>query len=121
VEADEGTGRGVKNRTSFLGRAALVAALLATGAAALAAAYPATLRVPRKDPRQTGVPHALFSHRGHAAMGCQACHPSVFPQAPLAFTHDDMKAGRFCGACHDGDVAFAIAGAKCGGCHAPAR
>jgi c(7)-type cytochrome triheme protein len=52
-------------------------------------------------------------------MGCQVCHPSVFPQAPVAFTHEEMKAGRYCGACHDGGVAFAIAGAACGGCHAP--
>jgi len=102
--------------------AVTVAALLGLAGAALAAvAYPATLRVPRRNPGVTGVPAALFSHRGHAALGCQACHPTVFPQARVSFTHDDMKAGRYCGACHDGGVAFAIAGAACGGCHAPGR
>jgi c(7)-type cytochrome triheme protein len=101
----------------------LVAAFLGvSGAVALGAAFPATLRLPRRDPaRAPGVPAALFSHRGHAALGCQACHPAVFPQAQVSFTHDEMKAGHFCGACHDGGVAFAITGAACGGCHAPLR
>lgn len=97
-----------------------LAALLVCGGVALGAAFPATVRLPRRDPKHApGVPAALFSHRGHAAMGCQVCHPSVFPQAPVAFTHEEMKAGRYCGTCHDGGVAFAIAGAACGGCHAP--
>ena len=61
-----------------------LAALLACGGAALGAAFPATVRLPRRDPKHApGVPTALFSHRGHAAMGCQVCHPSVFPQAPF--------------------------------------
>jgi c(7)-type cytochrome triheme protein len=112
----------VIRRFAGAGRVVVAAVLLASGAAALGAAFPATLRVPRRDPRQApGVPCALFSHRGHAAMGCQTCHPAVFPQARVGFTHEDMKAGRYCGACHDGDIAFAIAGAACGGCHAPGR
>ncbi|HVU51841.1 MAG TPA: c(7)-type cytochrome triheme domain-containing protein [Polyangia bacterium] len=108
-------------RARGLARGLVVAALL-TAAAALGAAFPATLRIPRRDPKAApALPAALFSHRAHASMGCQVCHPSVFPQAPTAFAHDDMKAGRYCGACHDGGVAFAIAGAACGGCHAPRR
>jgi c(7)-type cytochrome triheme protein len=104
------------------GRLLVAAAVLLSCAAALGAAFPATLRLPRRDPqRAPGVPAALFSHRGHAAFGCQACHPTLFPQAPVAFTHEEMKVGRFCGACHDGGVAFAIAGAACGGCHEPRR
>lgn len=101
----------------------VVATLLVSAAAVFgAAAVPATMRLPRRDPRRApGVPAALFSHRGHAAFGCQACHPAIFPQAPVAFTHEEMKAGRHCGACHDGNVAFAIAGAACGGCHVPPR
>jgi c(7)-type cytochrome triheme protein len=103
-------------------RFAVVAALLAVAGAALGAAFPATLRLPRRDAgRAPAVPNALFSHRGHAAMGCQACHPTIFPVGRVAFTHDDMKAGKYCGACHDGGVAFAVAGASCRGCHAPGR
>ena len=109
-------------RAARLGRLVVASAMVASGAVALAAAFPATLRLPRRDPRRApGVPAALFSHRGHGAFGCQACHPAVFPQAAVTFTHEDMKAGRYCGACHDGGVAFAIAGAACGGCHAPRR
>lgn len=100
----------------------VVVVVVGAAAAALGAAFPATLRVPRRDPgRAPGVPGALFSHRGHGALGCQACHPELFPQQLVSFTHEDMKAGRFCGACHDGGVAFPIAGAACGGCHAPVR
>ncbi len=110
-------------RPSPFAAPSIVAALVISAAAVFgAAAVPATMRLPRRDPRRArGVPAALFSHRGHAAFGCQACHPAVFPQASASFTHDEMKAGHFCGACHDGNVAFAIAGASCGGCHAPER
>ena len=95
--------------------------LLVSGAA-LAAAFPAILRLPRRDPQSApAVPHALFSHRGHEQFACYACHPATFPQAPLAFTHEDMRAGRFCGRCHDGGTAFAIQGAQCGSCHVVAR
>jgi c(7)-type cytochrome triheme protein len=108
--------------TGGITRAAVTLVVLGAAGAALAAAFPATLRLPRRDPgRAPGVPAALFSHRSHAALGCQACHPTIFPQAPLAFTHEDMKAGKYCGACHDGGIAFAISGAACGGCHASGR
>jgi c(7)-type cytochrome triheme protein len=90
------------------------------GSYALGAAFPAALRLPRRDPGQApSVPAALFSHRTHGAFGCFACHPSVFPQAPLGFTHEDMRAGRFCGRCHDGAQAFAVEKLACGGCPAP--
>jgi c(7)-type cytochrome triheme protein len=87
----------------------------------LAAAYPAALRVPRLPAARADAsfPRALFSHRVHAASGCYACHPSTFPQAPLAFGHDDMKRGRACGRCHDGRGAVAVESLACGACHAP--
>jgi len=89
---------------------------------ALAAAFPAVLRIPPRDPGAARtLPPASFSHRTHQSFGCYACHPSTFPQAPLGFTHADMRAGRFCGQCHDGRIGFAIAGAACGGCHATSR
>ena len=52
-------------------------------AVALGAAFPAVLRIPRRNPGAAAVPpRALFSHRTHGSFGCYACHPSVFPQAP---------------------------------------
>jgi c(7)-type cytochrome triheme protein len=113
----------VTRRPSWLAPPLVVGTLFVSAAVVFAAAaVPATLRLPRRDPSHApGVPAALFSHRGHAAFGCQACHPSMFPQSSVAFTHEEMKTGRYCGACHDGNVAFAIAGAACGGCHVPPR
>ena len=97
----------------------VIPGLLAVSAAAFAAAFPAVLRIPPKNPSAPRtVPAASFSHRAHQSFGCFACHPTVFPQAPLGFTHDDMRRGRFCGQCHQGETAFAIEGAACNGCHA---
>lgn len=108
---------GRSRRGLWLGLAVLMAA-----APVIAAAYPSVLRIPRKDiGRAPSVPFALFSHRTHGSLGCFACHPSVFQQVLLGFTHDEMSRGRFCGRCHDGRVAFAVAGRACGDCHAPMR
>jgi len=108
-------------RASSRSRAAwLAAVLLLAAATALAAAYPAVLRIPRREAgRLPALPEALFSHRTHDAFGCYACHPTTFPQAPLAFTHDDMNKGRFCGRCHDGRMSFPVAGTACARCHVP--
>jgi c(7)-type cytochrome triheme protein len=100
----------------------LAAAVLMVAAPVIAAAYPSVLRIPRKESgRAPSVPLALFSHRTHGSLGCFACHPSVFQQVPVGFTHDEMRAGQFCGRCHDGRVAFAVARRVCGDCHAPMR
>jgi c(7)-type cytochrome triheme protein len=101
---------------------ALALALAAPAALALAAAFPATLRIPRREPgRASSVPTALFSHRTHGAFGCYGCHPSIFPQEPVGFTHDEMRAGRYCGRCHNGQGAVAIETMVCRSCHVPGR
>ena len=103
-------------------RAAGVVGLCALGGSvALGAAFPAVLRIPRNNSGAAIPPPALFSHRGHASVACNGCHPSVFPQAPVGFTHQQMREGQFCGHCHDGRTAFAITGAACSGCHVDAR
>jgi c(7)-type cytochrome triheme protein len=96
----------------------VVVALLAAGPL-LAAAYPAVLRIPRA-PAATApaeFPRAMFSHRTHGSSGCYACHPSTFPQAPLGFTHQDMRRGQFCAHCHDGRSVVAVSTLACGACH----
>jgi c(7)-type cytochrome triheme protein len=99
----------------------VVLALLVSSAA-LGAAFPAVLRIPRRDPGVSSPPRALFSHRSHATFGCYACHPSIFPQQTLVgFTHQEMSEGKFCGRCHDGRTAFAIPGTTCTRCHVDAR
>ena len=99
--------------------AGLLAVLLSS--VALGAAFPAVLRIPRKNAGVTVPPPAMFSHRTHQTFGCYACHPTVFPQAPVGFTHAEMREGKFCGRCHDGRASFAIEGAPCGRCHVDGR
>jgi c(7)-type cytochrome triheme protein len=100
------------------GRRLIVALGLLLSSVALGAAFPAVLRIPRRNPGAAAFPpRALFSHRTHQSFGCYACHPSVFPQAAVGFTHAEMQDGKFCGRCHDGRSAFAIPGATCARCH----
>jgi len=104
-----------------IGRRTVWLSLFVSSVAA-AAAFPAIVRLPRRDPaRGSALPAALFSHRAHRDFMCLGCHPATFPQAPLAFTHEDMRAGRYCGRCHDGGRAFSIEGARCESCHVAAR
>jgi c(7)-type cytochrome triheme protein len=102
-------------------RLGAVLALLVSSVA-LGAAFPAVLRIPRRNPGVPYPPRALFSHRSHETFGCYACHPSIFPQQTLiGFNHQEMSEGKFCGRCHDGRTAFAIPGTACARCHVDAR
>lgn len=104
------------------GRRLVIVTGLLVSTAALGAAFPAVLRIPRRDPGVPYPPRALFSHRSHEKFGCYGCHPSIFPQQTLVgFTHQEMSEGRFCGRCHDGRTAFAIPGTTCTRCHVDAR
>jgi c(7)-type cytochrome triheme protein len=110
----------VKNPRRTLRRMGWLSLLVSS--VSFAAAFPALVRLPRRDPaRSPGLAPALFSHHAHRDFVCLTCHPATFPQAPLAFTHEDMRAGRYCGRCHDGGTGFAIEGARCESCHVPAR
>jgi c(7)-type cytochrome triheme protein len=87
----------------------------------LALAIPATVRIPRRADHRSFAPAAVaqFSHAAHQPLRCFQCHPAVFPQAPLAFDHAAMDAGRFCGSCHEGQRAPAVASYSCESCHVP--
>jgi c(7)-type cytochrome triheme protein len=82
---------------------------------------PASVRIPIARAHPAGAPAeaARFSHVAHRQMNCHQCHPSPFPQAAWGFTHEDMRAGRACGACHEGQRASAITAHRCQECHAP--
>jgi len=109
-------------RTVAWSRRGAVALVTLASSIAVGAAFPAVLRIPRRDPHAAAFPpSALFSHRTHESFGCYACHPSIFPQALTGFTHEEMRAGKFCGRCHDGRTAFAIPGASCARCHVDAH
>lgn len=82
-------------------------------------AVPDTVRIPKAKPHPQGAPEAaaLFSHWAHGSYRCFACHPSVFPQTPAAFTHADMNEGRYCGHCHGAGEAPAVYSYRCERCH----
>jgi c(7)-type cytochrome triheme protein len=66
----------------------------------------------------------IFSHRRHVGwIACELCHPEVFPisrRGDVRIRMADMRAGRFCGACHQG-VAFPLSTCqRCHGRHDPA-
>jgi len=65
----------------------------------------------------------VFSHQVHTAVSdkCTACHVTLFRMLRPArqVTHTDMDAGRSCGACHNGQMAFGSTDpAGCARCHA---
>jgi c(7)-type cytochrome triheme protein len=100
---------------------ALAGAGLLVWLALAAFAVPDQVRIPKTRPHPPGAPQARarFSHWGHGAYRCFACHPGIFPQELVGFTHADMNQGRFCGCCHDGREAKAVAAHRCESCHAP--
>jgi c(7)-type cytochrome triheme protein len=63
----------------------------------------------------------VFSHATHvpfAGNRCVACHPKLFSilQPTRRISHEEMHAGKQCGACHDGTKASGIQ-EDCGHCH----
>jgi c(7)-type cytochrome triheme protein len=67
---------------------------------------------------------ALFSHEAHSQAGnqCTDCHDSLFQKKAgsadikKALSKRNMKKGKFCGACHDGQKAFSVK-KSCKKCH----
>lgn len=103
----------------------MIARLLAL---ALLAAPVAVMALPESVPIPPAVDHdgdpeypAVFDHWTHDQYRCYACHPAVFPQSRMGFTHDQMDEGLFCGTCHDGKAAFHPQDddVECDLCHRP--
>lgn len=67
-----------------------------------------------------GVSPAVFPHWLHRTRAtCSVCHDELefeMQTGSTEVTEADNRAGRFCGACHDGTTAFALAG-NCIRCH----
>lgn len=71
----------------------------------------------------------IFSHKRHTmefGLDCDECHDELFEmEAGAAEEYEDfnmeaMYDGKYCGACHDGDYAFA-ANTRCTTCHIGVR
>ncbi len=67
----------------------------------------------------------VFDHKIHiedAGLDCDSCHDDIFEQAAGTaeengdFTMKSLYEGKYCGACHDGDTAFA-SNTRCAVCH----
>ncbi len=71
------------------------------------------------------VKSVLFSHKTHVEeneMDCDTCHEDIFQMEALAaqdeddFTMEGLYEGKYCGACHEGSVAFS-SDTQCARCH----
>ena len=96
-----------------VGSSILLVATLASGW------MPVTVRIPIVRPHGKGDPKmaALFSHWSHDQYSCYVCHPTIFPQALLGFTHDELDDGRYCASCHNAKVAPSVDDMECKSCH----
>lgn len=66
------------------------------------------------DEKTTG--KVTFDGKVHAASKCKDCHPELFKMKKSdKLSKADMKAGKSCGACHDGKKAFDMK--ECTKCH----
>ncbi|HEX4934364.1 MAG TPA: c(7)-type cytochrome triheme domain-containing protein [Gemmatimonadaceae bacterium] len=69
-------------------------------------------------------PRATFPHWVHRSRyRCKACHMELFEPRSGAnrITMQDISAGKACGACHNGRVAFAAQFGSCERCHIPPK
>lgn len=67
-----------------------------------------------------GVPPAVFPHWIHRIRyKCYACHPALFEMRAGAnpITKDAIREGKFCGACHNGKIAWGVSFETCNRCH----
>lgn len=108
--------RGWKWEASWLAVAVLI---LAGHAAAEQLRLPPDLTYSKAE----GSPgKVVFSHQLHTAVAdkCTACHIQLFRmlRPTRQVTHADMEAGKSCGACHNGQMAFGPTDAAgCPRCH----
>lgn len=67
----------------------------------------------------------IFSHTVHVddnGLDCESCHDDLFEMEALNaqenadFTMQSLSEGNYCGACHDGDMAF-DSDSQCASCH----
>jgi c(7)-type cytochrome triheme protein len=96
------------------------AGLLLATSVGLGAGVEGDIRFQRKGDVAAEMPPALFPHWVHRIrFRCYVCHESIFTMKAGAndVSMDVIGQGKFCGACHDGKTAFAVAFETCGRCH----
>jgi c(7)-type cytochrome triheme protein len=74
----------------------------------------------KREGREGGTPVAVFPHWFHRIRyKCYACHPGLFQMKAEKdkISMEAIQAGKFCGACHNGKVAWAVNFETCNRCH----
>lgn len=88
--------------------------------ASVALAVEGDVVLARKDGDRAIAP-AVFPHWIHRIRyKCYACHPAPFEMKAGAnpVSMEAIRAGKFCGACHDGKIAWEVTFDTCNRCHA---
>ncbi len=74
----------------------------------------------KREGGEGGTPAAIFPHWIHRIRyKCYACHPAPFEMKAGAnkVSMDAIQEGKFCGACHNGTIAWAVSFDTCSRCH----
>ncbi len=74
----------------------------------------------KREGGEGGIPSTIFPHWFHRIRyKCYACHPTPFEMKAGAnkITMDAIQEGKFCGACHNGKIAWAVTFETCNRCH----
>jgi len=74
----------------------------------------------RKTPGTAEIPPALFPHFLHRMQfKCHVCHDAIIVMKAGAndITMEAIQAGKYCGACHNGKIAFQATFDGCPRCH----
>jgi c(7)-type cytochrome triheme protein len=108
--------KGGETRMRFLSIFLTIAFVAVSFGSAMAVAPGKTVEFPDTDAGKI-----VFDGKTHADKGlkCNDCHTKIFPMKKGAkLTMAEMKAGKNCGACHNGTKAFGVTEkADCGKCH----
>lgn len=68
----------------------------------------------------TPTPPAVFPHWFHRIrFACFVCHPAItqMKKGASGMTMDGIREGKFCGKCHDGNIAWEVGFNTCNRCH----
>ena len=104
----------------LLSRLAVIALLVAATSAGAAAPPLGEIVFQRKDGTAPEVAPAVFSHWFHRIRyKCYACHDALFAMKTGAtpITMEAILGGTYCGACHNGQAAWASGFENCNRCH----
>ena len=74
----------------------------------------------RKAAGTEDIPPAIFPHFLHRMQfKCYVCHDAIFPMkaGETSISMDEIREGKYCGACHNGRTAFQATFEACPRCH----